>query len=131
MCGKEDVQQCAVINFLRIKINLHRLGMPRFSRTDLGIGRVLFFASRVPRNGFFHSADLLKGGLYAPETSSSKSGCVNFAVIQGRFFRRFTGFILLAITSKRQDKQGQERKSTRLNSSHVKISYAVFCLKKK
>src|SRR5690606_17018961 len=26
---------------------------------------------------------------------------------------------------------GQDRKSTRLNSSHVKISYAVFCLKKK
>src|SRR5690606_41956120 len=27
--------------------------------------------------------------------------------------------------------QPQDRKSTRLNSSHVKISYAVFCLKKK
>src|SRR5690606_41579173 len=27
--------------------------------------------------------------------------------------------------------QGGDRKSTRLNSSHVKISYAVFCLKKK
>src|SRR5690606_41833645 len=26
---------------------------------------------------------------------------------------------------------GVDRKSTRLNSSHVKISYAVFCLKKK
>src|SRR5690606_41928358 len=26
---------------------------------------------------------------------------------------------------------GRDRKSTRLNSSHVKISYAVFCLKKK
>src|SRR5690625_1177279 len=26
---------------------------------------------------------------------------------------------------------GRERKSTRLNSSHVAISYAVFCLKKK
>src|SRR5690606_41403067 len=25
---------------------------------------------------------------------------------------------------------GEDRKSTRLNSSHVKISYAVFCLKK-
>src|SRR5690554_7739543 len=25
----------------------------------------------------------------------------------------------------------QDRKSTRLNSSHVRISYAVFCLKKK
>src|SRR5690606_39864185 len=27
--------------------------------------------------------------------------------------------------------QALDRKSTRLNSSHVKISYAVFCLKKK
>src|SRR5436309_8991174 len=27
--------------------------------------------------------------------------------------------------------RGGDRKSTRLNSSHVKISYAVFCLKKK
>src|SRR5690606_41733186 len=27
--------------------------------------------------------------------------------------------------------QEEDRKSTRLNSSHVKISYAVFCLKKK
>src|SRR5207302_3616781 len=27
--------------------------------------------------------------------------------------------------------QMEDRKSTRLNSSHVKISYAVFCLKKK
>src|SRR5437868_7929989 len=27
--------------------------------------------------------------------------------------------------------QGRDRKSTRLNSSHVSISYAVFCLKKK
>src|SRR5690349_24236776 len=26
---------------------------------------------------------------------------------------------------------GTDRKSTRLNSSHVEISYAVFCLKKK
>src|SRR3712207_8111916 len=27
--------------------------------------------------------------------------------------------------------RGQDRKSTRLNSSHANISYAVFCLKKK
>src|SRR5437868_12431139 len=33
------------------------------------------------------------------------------------------------ITSQRRS--GQDRKSTRLNSSHVSISYAVFCLKKK
>src|SRR5207302_11388421 len=30
-----------------------------------------------------------------------------------------------------QEVEGADRKSTRLNSSHVKISYAVFCLKKK
>src|SRR5256885_10140425 len=29
------------------------------------------------------------------------------------------------------DVQGADRKSTRLNSSHLVISYAVFCLKKK
>src|SRR5690606_41440683 len=28
-------------------------------------------------------------------------------------------------------RRGRDRKSTRLNSSHVKSSYAVFCLKKK
>src|SRR5690349_23159400 len=28
-------------------------------------------------------------------------------------------------------RQPEDRKSTRLNSSHVEISYAVFCLKKK
>src|SRR3989442_5258614 len=30
----------------------------------------------------------------------------------------------------REDLSGIDRKSTRLNSSHVRISYAVFCLKK-
>src|SRR5204863_7674166 len=30
-----------------------------------------------------------------------------------------------------QHAHGVDRKSTRLNSSHVEISYAVFCLKKK
>src|SRR5207302_11055815 len=34
-------------------------------------------------------------------------------------------------TSSRVTARGRDRKSTRLNSSHVKISYAVFCLKKK
>src|SRR2546422_3760968 len=33
--------------------------------------------------------------------------------------------------SKRADRGLQDRKSTRLNSSHGYISYAVFCLKKK
>src|SRR3712207_8425148 len=39
----------------------------------------------------------------------------------------------LALVEQPADPQGgvQDRKSTRLNSSHANISYAVFCLKKK
>src|SRR5699024_12661950 len=37
--------------------------------------------------------------------------------------------IVLDLTGARWS--GRDRKSTRLNSSHVSISYAVFCLKKK
>src|SRR5690554_1304992 len=36
-----------------------------------------------------------------------------------------------AFTRFKIDLDEQDRKSTRLNSSHVRISYAVFCLKKK
>src|SRR5699024_9207332 len=38
------------------------------------------------------------------------------------------GFVLVASMD---DDRLRDRKSTRLNSSHVSISYAVFCLKKK
>src|SRR5690554_6213556 len=41
--------------------------------------------------------------------------------------RRFT----LTEAGKRAYDYALDRKSTRLNSSHVRISYAVFCLKKK
>src|SRR3712207_7684241 len=34
-------------------------------------------------------------------------------------------------THARPQRRGPDRKSTRLNSSHANISYAVFCLKKK
>src|SRR5256885_6798419 len=34
-------------------------------------------------------------------------------------------------TYERETRNGRDRKSTRLNSSHLVISYAVFCLKKK
>src|SRR5947209_14797344 len=36
-----------------------------------------------------------------------------------------------ALPVRKQHKPSQDRKSTRLNSSHANISYAVFCLKKK
>src|SRR3712207_8145353 len=36
-----------------------------------------------------------------------------------------------SIATSSSDRPGRDRKSTRLNSSHANISYAVFCLKKK
>src|SRR5690606_40067524 len=39
--------------------------------------------------------------------------------------------ILIELLPAAQRPPWEDRKSTRLNSSHVKISYAVFCLKKK
>src|SRR5438445_536484 len=36
-----------------------------------------------------------------------------------------------AVVPRRTDRASGDRKSTRLNSSHANISYAVFCLKKK
>src|SRR5690606_39932481 len=39
--------------------------------------------------------------------------------------------VVLALEDMDYAEIAQDRKSTRLNSSHVKISYAVFCLKKK
>src|SRR3712207_8322566 len=38
---------------------------------------------------------------------------------------------LPAVAREPDDRRRQDRKSTRLNSSHANISYAVFCLKKK
>src|SRR5690606_40837531 len=57
--------------------------------------------------------------VHALERSSSEQQCRGSARSRGQgLSRRFRAC-------------GQDRKSTRLNSSHVKISYAVFCLKKK
>src|SRR3712207_8744517 len=39
--------------------------------------------------------------------------------------------VLQGCTARRPLADQQDRKSTRLNSSHANISYAVFCLKKK
>src|SRR5438067_7480999 len=41
------------------------------------------------------------------------------------------GIVTLAHAGGIEQSYGVDRKSTRLNSSHVSISYAVFCLKKK
>src|SRR5438477_5778373 len=52
-------------------------------------------------------------------------------------FRSLLAHLSVAVPRLRHDRHGcmrahgEDRKSTRLNSSHMSISYAVFCLKKK
>src|SRR3712207_7496393 len=46
-------------------------------------------------------------------------------------FMHVAGVVLPLPLEGRQAPPHQDRKSTRLNSSHANISYAVFCLKKK
>src|SRR5690625_6537893 len=43
----------------------------------------------------------------------------------------YIGMFLIDRDKLRTKSKAEDRKSTRLNSSHVAISYAVFCLKKK
>src|SRR3712207_8238241 len=75
-----------------------------------------------------------------PYTTLFRSGVPAFAFAAWRFGRLFVerrarvagavaaGFVLLA---EALIAVALDRKSTRLNSSHANISYAVFCLKKK
>src|SRR5947207_6951086 len=46
-------------------------------------------------------------------------------------FFTISGFLITYIILEQKDSLSRDRKSTRLNSSHTVISYAVFCLKKK
>src|SRR2546427_8540805 len=56
-----------------------------------------------------------------PTTVVATAGTVAAALVDHRLF----------VPLIRRVTQGRDRKSTRLNSSHSQISYAVFCLKKK
>src|SRR3712207_6852036 len=79
---------------------------------------------RPPRSTLFPYTTLFRSPI--PLTLALAGGAAALAV----------SFIVLALAWKSPrfdaDVQGHpDRKSTRLNSSHANISYAVFCLKKK
>src|SRR3712207_6865295 len=55
--------------------------------------------------------------------------CPNRASCPGQLFQAVKHFVSKGAMD--IEGLGEDRKSTRLNSSHANISYAVFCLKKK
>src|SRR5436309_9844428 len=68
-----------------------------------------------------------------PYTTLFRSGwkMIAFGLLIFHFFGPFFLLLFRQTKLRPQALEQQDRKSTRLNSSHVKISYAVFCLKKK
>src|SRR3712207_7778443 len=78
---------------------------------------------RPPRSTLFPYTTLFRsspGSLFTSTIPALLGGGVREALA------RFRGPVVYAANAMTQD-----RKSTRLNSSHANISYAVFCLKKK
>src|SRR5690606_39345498 len=72
------------------------------------------------------------GGSCVPRSSGPSCGASTSATSTATCTRSSSSPSSSACTSSSQSSSScRDRKSTRLNSSHVKISYAVFCLKKK
>src|SRR3712207_8314109 len=72
----------------------------------------------------------------SPRTNAYRSamgaGCPDTAACDANYYGFFNQVHYGAYLLKRYTQPaGTDRKSTRLNSSHANISYAVFCLKKK
>src|SRR5256885_4417223 len=79
-----------------------------------------------PYTTLFRSIVASKFGISIPEIFS-KYGEANFREAETEVLRELTISKQAIIVTG----GGIDRKSTRLNSSHLVISYAVFCLKKK
>src|SRR3712207_7459642 len=75
------------------------------------------FRSRGPRRGLLRAAPAI-------DAQGAHDG---FDIRQ----RKSNGITIGSRICDLVPRQDQDRKSTRLNSSHANISYAVFCLKKK
>src|SRR5690606_41285893 len=101
-CTAPSAVSCGCPIFSRLADPPHLPSLPTRRSSDLGVRRVL------PDLGDPGTAG---GGARGSYHRAARAG---------------TGIIRRKCRTRRGD-----RKSTRLNSSHVKISYAVFCLKKK
>src|SRR5690554_7064610 len=86
---------------------------------------------RPPRSTLFPYTTLFRSGIIQVDavTIAGRRDLKRNDLIKDEF-----GSVLLSVligTTKTRCFEVEDRKSTRLNSSHVRISYAVFCLKKK
>src|SRR3712207_8535790 len=86
---------------------------------------------RPPRSTLFPYTTLFRSQRYHERRASGRKAASPATVLRGE-----VRLIAATVTRLRPPPLGaswvgSDRKSTRLNSSHANISYAVFCLKKK
>src|SRR5688572_31379412 len=89
---------------------------------------------RPPRSTLFPYTTLFRSVSDAPERTAggaTRHRCLPEAGRSGRAQPSQTIDPRILPPSRAARWKSQDRKSTRLNSSHSQISYAVFCLKKK
>src|SRR2546430_11859851 len=84
---------------------------------------------RPPRSTLFPYTTLFRSKLHPDEIANLYPHFV-LPVVESFYKRRIRCFDLF-LRCKSPHSEPVDRKSTRLNSSHSQISYAVFCLKKK
>src|SRR5690606_41465646 len=104
---------------------------------------VFFMLPRPPRSTLFPYTTLFRSDaiLFVGTKKQAQDAIAESAQRSGQHYvntRWLGGMLTNFMTIKRRiqrlealEARREDRKSTRLNSSHVKISYAVFCLKKK
>src|SRR5437868_12357546 len=93
----------------------------------IDIRRRLLRSTLFPYTTLFRSADQpMEAGAQTDELGRDLQTAQGVSLMAGSPHGESAGVFLQALGETASD-----RKSTRLNSSHVSISYAVFCLKKK
>src|SRR5947207_9839131 len=86
------------------------------------------FTVNTPSVSFFLRAFVVSTGRFSVDTGLFSRTVRAMIGIDSACLR--VSVTIRAVADK-SDRHRQDRKSTRLNSSHTVISYAVFCLKKK
>src|SRR5438876_5535396 len=89
---------------------------------------------RPPRSTLFPYTTLFRSGQHGlPDLPPLGETMSDEMVFQRRDFLKLIGLGVAGVTAGCASPPAEklDRKSTRLNSSHPSISYAVFCLKKK
>src|SRR5690349_24028023 len=84
---------------------------------------------RPPRSTLFPYTTLFRSAASASSSATTEVTVESLSPVSRR--RRRYPCVLRPIVDRSRTCTRTDRKSTRLNSSHVEISYAVFCLKKK